>query len=101
MPKTNLIICLLFLLAIKGFTQTKYSISGSITDSENGETMIGATVSIKELSGVGTASNEYGFYSITLPEGNYTLQVNFIGYELIEQSIQLKQSQNINFLLKP
>lgn len=101
MSKINLIICLLLLLAIKGFTQTKHSISGSITDSENGETMIGATISIKELSGVGTASNEYGFYSITLAEGNYTLQVKFIGYEMIEQSILLKQNQNINFLLKP
>jgi len=92
---------LILFLPLGSFAQTKFAISGTISDSESGETMISATVSIKELPGTGTASNEYGFYSITLPQGSYTLQVNFIGYELIEQPILLNQNQQINFVLKP
>lgn len=81
--------------------QNKYSISGTVSDSESGETMIGATISVKELPGVGASCNEYGFYSLTLEEGNYTFQVHYIGYQLNEQAISLNASQTINFKLIP
>src|SRR5687767_4875709 len=64
------------LLAQKNFT-----ISGTIKDKKNGESMIGVTVFPLELSAVGTACNEYGFYSLTLPEGKYHIVCSFVGYK--------------------
>ncbi|MBL4655705.1 MAG: carboxypeptidase-like regulatory domain-containing protein [Bacteroidia bacterium] len=54
----------------------RYTISGYIKDDESGELMIGATVWVKELK-TGSSTNSYGFYSITLPEGNYNLEFSF------------------------
>ena len=48
--------------------QEKYTISGYIKDSANGESLIGATVVLRELS-AGNITNVYGFYSITVPKG--------------------------------
>ena len=56
----------------------KFTISGQITDGASGEDLIGATVYVSELK-TGTAANVYGFYSITLPLGNYHLVYSFIG----------------------
>lgn len=81
--------------------QSKFTISGIITDAETGETMIGATVAIKEQSGLGAACNNYGFYSLTLPEGDYTLIVNYLGYAQISMQIALTANQQIDFKLQP
>ncbi len=66
-----------------GFTangQETFTISGYIKDASNGETLIGATVYVQEING-GVVSNVYGFYSITLPQGDYTLEYRYIGFE--------------------
>jgi len=52
----------------------RISLSGNIKDEMNGEALIGVTVSIKELKS-GTVTNSYGFYSISVPKGNYTVEV--------------------------
>ena len=57
----------------------KRTISGYIKDSETGEDLIGATVYIEELKS-GTVSNVYGFYSISLDLGTYTIKYSYIGY---------------------
>lgn len=63
-------------LTQKLFTQnTKLYISGTVKDANNGETIIGATVRLKELPSAGNFTNEYGFYSISAPKGNYTLEI--------------------------
>jgi len=49
---------------------------------ENGEVLIGATLLVKELPGVGVTSNAYGFYSLTFPEGTYTILVQYLGFKL-------------------
>ncbi|MFC2124907.1 carboxypeptidase-like regulatory domain-containing protein [Bacteroidota bacterium] len=64
------------------------TLSGFLTDSHDGEALIGATIFIKELK-TGTITNPYGFYSITLPEGNYTVDFNYIGYGTITKNIEL------------
>ena len=71
--------------------QEKYTISGYIKDQKNGEELIGATVYVKELS-TGAAANIYGFYSLTIPEGKYTLIYSYIGYNNIVEEIDLSQS---------
>ncbi len=80
------------LLCAAAQAQTKYTISGTVKDKKTGETLIGAVVRIAEQSAVGAVTNEYGFYSLTAPAGDYTVKVNYIGYE--EQSVKLKLEKN-------
>ncbi|MEM5565655.1 TonB-dependent receptor [Psychroserpens sp. AS72] len=89
--------CLLFSTVI--FAQEKYSIRGTIKDFSNGETLLGATIFLKGTS-IGAVTNEYGFFSLTAPKGNYTVIISFIGYESITQEIQLDTDQTLNFQLK-
>ncbi|MBK7389605.1 MAG: TonB-dependent receptor [Bacteroidetes bacterium] len=79
--KTVIVVTILLLISsIQLLAQHKYTISGTIKDKANGETMIGVTVYPLEISGVGASCNEYGFYSLTLPEGKYHIICSFIGY---------------------
>src|SRR5690606_32553611 len=82
------------------FAQKSFTISGNIVDASNGEELIGATVLVKEL-GTGTITNEYGFYSITLPPETYTLSISYVGYETVSQQIELNQNQRLNQELIP
>ncbi|MEQ1554679.1 MAG: TonB-dependent receptor, partial [Ferruginibacter sp.] len=74
------------------------TISGIVKDLKNGETIFGASIYIKELQ-VGTSSNEYGFYSLTIPVGNYTLVISHQGYKLVTDSIKLVENISTNFSL--
>lgn len=76
--------------------QEKYSISGTVKDQSSGETLFGASVYIKDSS-IGTTTNEYGFYSITAPEGNYTLIVSYLGFDEITKEIVIDSDQKIDF----
>ena len=77
----------------------KYSVSGYIKDASNGEELIGATVVIKDLN-IGTSTNVYGYYSIALNPGSYTILYSFIGYKPIEKRVELKQNTTISIELK-
>lgn len=101
MKTHNYILCFLLLLLSTGQALgQKFTISGTVKDKKNGEQMIGATVRVTELSGVGTVTNEYGFYSLTLPAGTYTLEVSYNGYktssEKVELNQNLKKDQSLN-----
>ena len=76
-----------------------FTVSGYITAKKNGETLISAAVVLKNKAELGTKTNEYGFYSLTIPQGKYELLISYIGYE--EQIIQLDLSmhQKINIQL--
>jgi hypothetical protein len=76
--------------------QSKYTISGYIRDSLSSETLLGASVTVKGQT-KGVNSNQYGFYSITLPKGTYTLVCSFVGYLSQEVDIELNEDLNINF----
>ncbi len=86
----------LIFLALIAFLQAqqKFTISGYVKDLKNGETIIGATVA-KQGSSIGVATNEYGFYSLTLPAGQHTLVFNYIGYTKQIKVVDL--SKNITF----
>ena len=79
--------------------QEKYTVRGVIKDISNGETLLGATVFLKGTS-IGATTNEYGFYSISVPKETYTLVVSYIGFQEIEQEITLEKDMNLNFELK-
>lgn len=76
--------------------QERFTLSGSVTDGASNETLIGVTLLIPEL-GTGVTTNEYGFYSLTLPEGEYEIQLTFLGFEDIVQKINLDQNLKLNF----
>ena len=73
---------LLFLLcgALPALAQEKFTLSGTVIDGNSNETLIGVNVVVTELK-TGVTTNEYGFYSITLPKGTYTVQVSYLGYQ--------------------
>lgn len=79
--------------------QKTFTISGNIRDKSNGEDLIGAVVASKSTS-LATTSNAYGFYSLTLPVGTYTLVVSYTGYvaEEIEVDLQSDVKQHISLL---
>ncbi|MEM1322497.1 MAG: TonB-dependent receptor [Bacteroidota bacterium] len=75
-----------------------YTISGYLLDSLTGEALIGGTVLVEE-SGQGVAANAYGFYSISLPKGDYHLQYRYIGFKTTRLPLQLEESQKIDVRL--
>ncbi len=74
-----LVIVLLNLFYSPAFGQQRYTVSGTIRDKKTGEALIGVSISVKERPGAGVVSNAYGFYAISLPEGNYTFIVTSAG----------------------
>ena len=89
----------LILLPFISLSQEKFTLNGYITDKESGESLIGATVYINELNS-GTVTNAYGFYSITLDEGIYSLDFRYIGYTSLTRSIDLNSNQKIDIELE-
>ncbi|MFA5818065.1 MAG: TonB-dependent receptor [Bacteroidales bacterium] len=96
----KLIVVVVLINCSISFAQTKYTISGYVKDVKTGEELIGANVFIKELiPATGASANAYGFYSITIPEGDYTITVQYIGYEPKSVHILLKQNTKQDFNL--
>lgn len=79
MTKTIISVILLLAGTYAGYTQEKYTFSGTMQDAETKETLLFATVNLGNGHAVNT--NEYGFFSITLPKGTYQAQFSFVGYE--------------------
>lgn len=98
-PTVLLILAMLF--SVRGVAQERYTLSGTIKSAENGESLIGAYVIVKELKGVGAASNAYGFYSLTIPEGRYTLRVQYLGFRVSIDTVEVHRNQTIHFDLTP
>ncbi len=82
----SLLLITLFSFALNAQT---FTVSGTLTDALTGEDLIGATISVVEDVSVGTASNTYGFYSISLAPGTYTLAYQYIGYETTYLKVEL------------
>ena len=78
----------------------KHTVSGYVKDLNTGEYLIGANVYIKELL-KGTSTNQYGFFSLTLPRGSYQLLAGFIGYEPKLVNVSFDENGTVNILLMP
>lgn len=85
--KTSILLC-----------QNKITLSGYISDIENNETLIGVSIIVPELQ-YGTITNEYGFYSLTLPKGSYQLQISYLGFENQIQELELDKDLIQNYKL--
>ncbi|WP_179345331.1 TonB-dependent receptor [Winogradskyella ursingii] len=99
--KKNLLGFLIIIILSTSFTsaQNKFTLSGNVYDSDSNETLIGVNIIIPDLQ-TGTVTNEYGFYSITLPEGKYAVQISYLGYETISETIDFNSNITRNFRLK-
>ncbi|GGG42644.1 TonB-dependent receptor [Bizionia arctica] len=80
------------------FAQEKITVSGVISDISSNETLIGVNILFPELS-TGATTNEYGFYSITLPKGTYNMVISYLGYTNITESIDLTENITKNYSL--
>ncbi len=96
--KRKISILLLILLSLNLLAQ-KVTISGYIKDKSTGEELIGANVIVKDLK-TGTTTNTYGFYTLSLPQGNYNISFSFIGYKEINQNILLDKDKSLNIELE-
>ena len=94
----KIFVCLFFLMLVVvcASAQKKYTISGYAKDVQNGETLIGATITVKGNTR-GITSNQYGFYSISLLEGNYELICSYTGYQPAIVQVNLNTDQQLNF----
>ena len=80
---------ILTFLSTTTLAQDKVVLSGTVKDNQTGEFIIRAIIRVKELPNIGVFSNEYGFYSISLAKGNYTISVSQVGYEMYNNKIQI------------
>ncbi|MBO6516027.1 MAG: TonB-dependent receptor [Bacteroidia bacterium] len=78
----------------------KFTISGKIGDAATGEDLLYSTVLVKGQQ-LGTEANDYGFYSLTLPKGEYTLVYEYVGYQSIEKTVVLDKDLTIDVELAP
>ncbi len=76
----------------------EYTISGYLRDGNTGEELISATAYVQETK-AGTTSNEYGFYSITLPKGKYTLVISYLGYADKVEQVDLSENKRLDIEL--
>ena len=93
--KKNILLCLFLFLNLCLFSQSKFIISGFIRDIKTSEGLIGANVYVKELK-QGVVANNYGFYSVTLPAGTYTISYTYVGYTSQESVIKIEANLKKN-----
>lgn len=94
-----LVCLLLFMFAFTATkAQEKFTLFGTITEASSNETLIGVSIAIPELQ-TGVITNEYGFYSLTLPKGNYTLIISYIGFNEVKKEINLTKDTTLNLQL--
>lgn len=95
----NSILILFLISTTLIFAQDKFTLSGKIVESASNETLISVNVIVPELN-TGAVTNEYGFYSITLPKGTYKIVVSYLGFSDITETITLDSNITKNFSLE-
>jgi outer membrane cobalamin receptor len=85
-------------ICFSAFGQDRFTLSGYITD-DQGEVLPGVHVVVPGTQ-LGAVSNTYGFFSLTLPAGNYRIRYSYIGFENIETDVDLHASRKMNMVLK-
>lgn len=99
MNKRTILTILILTINFVLFSQEKFTLSGIISDAKSNETLIGVSVYVKEAN-ASVLTNEYGFYSITLPKGNYNISIDYSGFISIDEKISLNGNTKTNFFLK-
>lgn len=79
--------------------QQTRSVSGTVKDKKNGELLIGVTIKVSDDPSISVVANEYGFYSLSLPEGDHTIIISYPGYRDFEQQIRVEQNMKLDLSL--
>ena len=87
-----------FVLLFFSLINAQGSISGNVSDSETGELLVGANITI-EGSSIGTSTNSSGLYSINIENGEYSVNVSYIGYKDFSTNVSVNGETNLNILL--
>lgn len=87
-------------LSVCSYAQKNYSINGVVKDQDTGELISGAVIKIKEKPEISIETNEYGFYSLSLPENDYTLIISHDKHKDAAQNIHLDSTKKIDWTLK-
>lgn len=99
----SVVMAVLVLLGLASVTHAqntgKYTISGYVRDSVTGEELIGVTMKVAEIPSAGAVTNVYGFYSITIPAGAYTITGQYMGYVVKAEKVNLLQNTKVDFKL--
>ncbi len=90
---------LLFPVFLSAQPGQKFTLSGYVRDAATGEDLVAANVIVRDLPGTGTATNAYGFYSLSLPEGTYTLTFTYLGYNDQVREVALREDTRLNITL--
>ncbi|GGN09022.1 collagen-binding protein [Dyadobacter beijingensis] len=94
--KNSILKCLLLaLISLPALAQNRHSVSGYVKDNSNGEGLIGVSVYVREAE-TGVVTNPYGFYSLTLPDGKYTLVFTYIGYQKVTREVVLDGDKTVS-----
>ncbi|HMQ45118.1 MAG TPA: carboxypeptidase-like regulatory domain-containing protein, partial [Mariniflexile sp.] len=97
----NIVLCFLFIVCfidISATAQEKFTLNGTISEEKSNETLIGVSIVFPEAK-TGTTTNEYGFYSITLPKGTYKVVISYLGFSTKVETVVLTENITKNFSL--
>ncbi len=89
---------LIFLTCTCLSSQERYTLSGTVTEASSNEALIGVSIVIPSLK-TGVSTNEYGFFSLTLPRGTYELQITYLGFQEIVETVVFDRDKKMNFQL--
>ncbi len=93
----SLIVLLVFVSDLT-LAQEKLTLSGYVRDANSGESLIAAVIRVRALN-LSTYSNNYGFYSISLPEGKHEIEISYVGYASKDEQVEVNESKRLNFEL--
>ncbi len=88
--------CLLLLFPLVLSAQNRVTLSGYMREANSGETLIGANIYVKSNPVKGTATNAYGFYSLSLEPGDYTIVYSYLGFDDREETLSLTENRSLN-----
>ena len=94
----RLFLYIFFLVNLSLNAQKNYTLSGYVLDSQSNELIIGSSVILEGLN-IGTITNSYGFFSITVEEGNYNIRIQNLGFKDNTQNINLNKNLSLNIYL--
>ncbi len=80
--------------------QTLFVLSGNISDATTGENLPGAAIVVEEIPNTGGITNSYGFYSVSVPAGKYSIRYQFIGYKTVTIPLEIDENLKLDVELE-
>lgn len=87
------------LILLSPATSSRWTLSGYVINQRDGEKLIGANIQVLG-TGIGITTNEYGYFAVAIPQGNYTLKITYVGFQTLTEEIVLSRDLVKNFELQ-